>query len=216
MSEVLLVSGVSGRDDPWHDFGATSAAIAEILATAGLDVALLPSGEVRDADLEAGDLLVVNCGLDSAPGADSAATAAFVEVLRSRRPVLGVHTAANAFAAVPAWTDRLGVRWVEGVSMHPPIGWLAEPPDQAHPIGAGLDVVEAFDERYSNLDISRPAEIVLFHSLDGVEQPLSLARQDPDGRRTVYDALGHGPESYASTSRGELLRREVNWLLATR
>jgi len=32
----------------------------------------------------------------------------------------------------------------------------------------------------------------------------------------VYDALGHGPESYASTSRGELLRREVNWLLATR
>ncbi len=216
MSEVLLLSGVSGRDDPWHDFDATSAAIAETLANAGFDVALLPSGEVRAPDLQSADLLVVNCGLESPPGADSAATAAFVEVLRSRRPVLGVHTAANAFAGVPAWTDRLGVRWIEGVSMHPPIGRLAEPPDQSHPIGAGLGVVEVFDERYSNLDISRPAETVLFHSLDGVEQPLSLARQDADGRRTVYDALGHGPKSYASASRDALLHREVSWLLATR
>ncbi len=91
--------------------------------------------------------------------------------------------------------------------MHPPIGWLAEPPDQSHPIGAGLGVVEAFDERYSNLHISLALETVLFHSLDRVEQPLSLARQDADGRRTVY-GLGHGPESYASASRDALLHRE--------
>ena len=216
MTEVLLLSGVTGRDDPWHDFDATSAAIAATLAATGLDVALLPSGEVRAADLQSADLLVVNCGLDSSPGADSAATAAFVEVVRSDRPVLGVHTAANAFGSVPAWVDRLGVRWVEGVSMHPPIGWLAATVDESHPIGAGLGAVEVFDERYSNLEISRPAEILLVHSLDGLDHPLSVARQDADGRRTVYDALGHGAESYASASRRALLRREVTWLLASR
>lgn len=216
MSEVLLLSGVSGRDDPWHDFDATSAAIAETLAATGLDVALLPSDEARAADLRSADLLVVNCGLGSAAGADIAATAAFVEALGSGRPVLGVHTAANAFATVPAWVDRLGVRWVEGVSMHPPIEWLAATPDESHPIGVGLGVVEVFDERYSHLEIGRSADVVLSHSLDGVEQPLLLAREDAGGRRTVYDALGHGSESYASDSRRELLRREVNWLLATR
>jgi len=130
--------------------------------------------------------------------------------------VLGVHTAANAFATVPAWVDRLGVRWVEGVSMHPPIEWLAATPVESHPIGVGLGVVGVFDERYSHLEISRSADVVLSHSLDGVEQPLLLAREDAGGRRTVYDALGHGSESYASDSRRELLRREVNWLLATR
>src|SRR5580765_7847198 len=97
MTEVLLLSGVTARDDPWHDFDATSAAIAATLAATGLDVALLPSGQARAADLQSADLLVVNCGLGSSPGADRAATAAFVEAVRSGRPVLGVHTAANAF-----------------------------------------------------------------------------------------------------------------------
>ena len=158
-------------------------------------------------------VLVANCGLHSPPGADAEATAAFVDLITSTCPVLAVHTSAGAFAGVQPWIDRIGAQWVPGRSTHPPIGQIAVSASESHPIGAGLGVVDVFDERYSYLDIAHPGDTVLAHELDGIEHPLSLVRQDPDGRRTVYDALGHGVESYRSPSRRELLLREFDWLL---
>ena len=213
MTAVLLLSGASGRDDAFHDFDATSAAIAEILRSAGLDVRVRDVAAVEAAEFADVDVLVANCGLHSPPGVDAAATAAFVNLIASTCPVLALHTSAGAFAGVAQWIDRIGVQWVPGRSTHPPIGQIAVSANESHPIGAGLGVVDVFDERYSYLDIAQPGDTVLSHHLDGIEHPLSLVRQDPDGRRTVYDALGHGVESYRSPSRRELLLREFDWLL---
>ena len=94
--------------------------------------------------------------------------------------------------------------------MHPPIGWQRLVPTA--PVLGGLDEVVVYDELYSNLDVLRPATVLLAHHLDGVDQPLVLAREDGT-QRTIYDALGHGTESYASPSRRELLRRAARWLL---
>ncbi|MFF3559428.1 ThuA domain-containing protein [Streptomyces sp. NPDC002574] len=211
MSRIVILSGVSGVDDPWHDFTATSQAIADCLDAAGWTCTVETTGRSDRAGLTDADLLIVNSGLGSPPGPGTDPSAALLDHLASDRPVLGVHTAANTFGAVPAWARRLGVRWVDGVSMHPPIGPQRLTP-AAGPVLAGLDEVTVHDELYSHLDVLRPADVLLAHALDGRDHPLVLARSQ--GRqRTVYDALGHGVESYASATRRELLRREVRWLL---
>ena len=212
VNEILLISGRTGRDDPWHDFDATSAAVAAIIRDSGLAVTVRESAAVEAADFADADMLVVNCGADSPPGADPAATAAFLDLLASDRPLLALHASVLAFSALPQWANRLGVRWVPGASMHPPIGPVAEEPDATHPIGAGLGLIEVYDERYAHLELRYAATTVLAHGHDGTDHPLCLAREDPGGRRTVYDALGHGVESYRSASRRDLLRREMTWL----
>lgn len=205
MTRVVIVSGVTGVDDPWHDFEATSHAVAAGLSDIGWICTVVTTVETTSALLRQADLLIVNSGLHSPPGPEG-----LLDHLASPRPVLGLHAAANTFAAVPQWTERLGVRWIEGRSMHPPIGWQRLVP--AGPVVDGLDEVVVYDELYSNLDLLRPATVVLAHHLDGVDQPLVLARETGT-QRTIYDALGHGAESYASPSRRELLRREAHWLL---
>lgn len=213
MIRIVILSGVPAVDDPWHDFTATSQAIADCLDELGRTCRVESTGRSDRAGLSDADLLIVNSGLGSPPGPETEPPAALLDYLASDRPVLGVHTAANTFGAVPAWTERLGVRWVEGVSMHPPIGRERLTP-AAGPVLAGLGEIAVHDELYSHLDLLRPAHALLSHTLDGRAHPLVLAREE--GRqRTVYDALGHGAESYESPARRELLRREVRWLLGS-
>jgi type 1 glutamine amidotransferase len=205
MTRVVILSGVTGTDDPWHDFQATSHAVATCLTDIGWTCTVLTTTEATPEPLQQADLLIVNSGLHS-PVPDG-----LLDYLASPRPVLGLHTAANTFATIPQWAARLGVRWIEGTSMHPPIGWQRLTPTA--PILANLDEIEVYDELYSNLEILKPATVALSHHLDGVNQPLVLARKT-NTQRTIYDALGHGPESYESPSRQELLRHEAHWLLA--
>jgi uncharacterized protein len=212
MSRVVILSGVTGVDDPWHDFGATSQAVASCLSDAGWTCTVATTAESAAVGLADADLLIVNSGLHSPLGPDGAAPTRLLDYLASPRAVLGLHAAANTFAVAPQWAQRLGLRWVEGVSTHPPIGWQRLVPAPLTPVLDGLDEVVVYDELYSNLDLLRPAKVLLAHHLDGLDQPLVLARED-GSQRTIYDALGHGAESYASRSRQELLRREVRWLL---
>jgi len=203
VTRVVIVSGVTGVDDPWHDFRATSQAVADVLSDNGWTCTVVTTVETTSA-LQQADLLIVNSGLHSPPGPDG-----LLDYLASPRPVLGLHTAANTFADVPQWTQRLGVRWIAGTSMHPPIGW-----QRLTPALDDLDDVVVYDELYSHLTVLRPATVLLAHHLDGVEQPLVLAHET-GAQRTIYDALGHGIESYSSPSRLELLRREARWLLGS-
>jgi uncharacterized protein len=212
VSRIVILSGVTGVDDPWHDFEATSHAVASCLSDAGWMCTVATTAESASVGLADADLLIVNSGLHSQPGRDGVEPTQLLDYLASPRAVLGLHAAANTFAVVPQWARRLGVRWVDGVSMHPPIGWQRLVPATLTPVLNGLDEVVVYDELYSKLDLLRPATVLLAHHLDGLDQPLLLAREDGP-QRTIYDALGHGAESYASRSRQQLLRREVRWLL---
>jgi hypothetical protein len=140
VSRIVILSGVPADDDPWHDFMATSQAIASCLDDAGWTCTVQTTGRSDRAGLTDADLLIVNSGLGSSPGPKADPPAALLDYLASDRPVLGVHAAANTFGAVPAWAQRLGVRWVEGAPMHPPIGWQRLTP-AAGPVLAGLDEV---------------------------------------------------------------------------
>jgi type 1 glutamine amidotransferase len=217
---VTVLSGHGRYEDRWHDFPATSHRIADTLAETDLDVTVVGTWPRTLTDLGSPDLLVVNAGvgLPDASKHDDAWTNAWDGLrayLATGRPVIGIHTACNTFHDVPEWLDRLGGAWVAG-SMHPPISEATVRISELdHPITAGLGTgFELWDERYSLLDLHADDAVVLAtHDLDGAAQPLVWARDNAAGR-SVYDALGHGLESYDSPERRQLLQAEARWALA--
>lgn len=223
-ARVTIVSGHNRYADSWHDMPATSHLIALALAGDGLDATVVGSWPRELADLSGTDLLVVNAGVGLPNGSTAGQSsdeaweqgrAGLSTYLESGRPLLAVHQAANTFHDVPGYLERLGGRWVAGTSMHPPIGTATVSfGATAHPVNASPDAsFEVWDERYAHMDITGDVTVLATHVHDGAEHPLVWVHETPGGR-AVYDALGHGRESYDSPDRCDLLRREARWLLS--
>ncbi len=216
-----MLVGRGRYQDRWHDDAATGYRVAGELAAAGLEPQV--RGTAPDA-LDGADglaLLVVVAGTgrsdadwdggDEAWAPFHARLAALVA--EGGVPLLALHQAANTFTDAPGWSELIGGRWVPELSMHPPIGLAAfrPVPGEEHPVVAGLEPVEAFDERYCRLQRAAGSRVLLTTEHDGVEHPVVWQAAGPG--RVLYDGLGHDTRSYDSASRRQLLRREVAWLL---
>ena len=220
MTKAVVLSGSGRYQDRWHDFTATSIEVATVLETAGMVVAVRAFKPVGVREVEQADLLVVNAGhgeyLESSDGPEQEWLEAFDAIRRYRErggPILALHAASNSLDGLDEWPRWLGGRWNRTTSMHPPIGWATvHVADSGHPITEGLTDFTLYDERYSFLDVHEGSEVLLEHHLDGRDHPLVWAVKDDNGR-TVYDALGHGIESFGSSERVDLLRREARWLV---
>lgn len=225
MRAVVLSGG------PTHDFPATSACLAVLLAEEGIDPEVHTDVEDAFRALPGAELVVVNAlrwtmtspgtpdRYRQRAGADGvspspAARAALAEHLRGGGGVLGMHTAAICFDDWPQWADALGGAWVWGRSSHPPLG----PPvrvqvDRGHTLGPGIGDFSIVDEVYGDLD--RRAGLTDLLSAPqpgspGPAQPLLWTREHGGGR-VVYDALGHHPASYEVPEHREILRRAIRW-----
>lgn len=217
LPRALVLAGRGRYEDPWHDHAATSHVVAGLLGEQGVDAQVRSTFPDAFGDLGAFDLVVVNAGRgrpDPGFDGDDAAWAPAHEAVRAYAAaggaLLGLHQAANAFADSPHWAALLGGRWVPGTSWHPPQDVATFTPVGDHTVVGGLGPVVADDERYRDLVVEPSSRVLLTARHEGTDHPVAWASA---GARAVYDGLGHGVESYASPSRRELLRREVDWLL---
>lgn len=216
-----MFSGTGRYTDPWHPFAETSAAIAAVARDHGHQVEVVDSDPAALTDLNDVDLVVINSGgnpqVEMEPDpAWQRAFDAFGGWLAAGHPVLGVHTASNAFPDWPQWPGLLGGRWVRGRSMHPErseFTFTAAPGADGHPALGGLTRVTAYDERYSYLDVHDGSIPLLQQRYEDVDHVMAWART-AGAVTSVYDGLGHGPESYESAERRRLLAAEIAWLLA--
>jgi len=213
---VVLTSAGPAYADPWHDLTGTAAAIASVLAEAGLEP-VVRDDVVTALEEHAGQaLVVVACSGNPDDQEQERAEAVRIAAALDRHvaagaPVVAVHAGGMAFPSVERWHELLGARWVHGVSGHPDLGLCTvQVTDPAHPVTAGLTDITVEDERYSDLDIAPDRDALVTHEHDGRTHPLVLTGV-VGGSRVVYDALGHDERSYASPGRRELLRREVRW-----
>ncbi len=214
-----MFSGSGRYTDPWHPFAETSAAIAAVATGLGHAVEVTESETAALTDLDGVDLVVINSGgnpqITLAPDPRwQHAFVAFGDWLAAGHPVLGVHTASNAFPDWPAWPGLLGGQWVRGRSMHPErteSTFVAAPGAADHPALGGLTSVTALDERYSYLDVHDGSIPLLQQRYEEIDHVMGWVR--PDGPPAIYDGLGHGPESYESDERRRLLAAEIDWLL---
>ncbi|WP_454041472.1 ThuA domain-containing protein [Cellulosimicrobium sp. Marseille-Q8652] len=214
---ALVLAGRGRHEDPWHDHAATSHVVAGLLGEQGVDAHVRSTFPDAFGDLGSFDLVVVNAGrgrTDPGFDGDDAAWAPAHEAVGAYAAaggaLLGLHQAANAFADAPDWATLLGGRWVPGRSWHPPQDVATFAPVGDHPVVAGLGPVVADDERYCDLVVEPSSRVLLTARHEGTDHPVAWVSA---GARAVYDGLGHGVESYASPSRRELLRREVDWLV---
>ncbi|MBW0089401.1 ThuA domain-containing protein [Pseudonocardia sp. KRD-184] len=230
MRAVVLSGGLT------HDFPATTARLAALLETEGLDVDVHTGVAGVESALHAlpgAALLVVNAlrwsmtGEGTPPryreqaGAEgaspsSAARDALDAHLAAGGGVLGMHTASICFDDWPGWGATLGGAWEWGRSQHPPLGPEVTVSVAAeHPLVSGLDPFTLVDEVYGDLRYSGDVTGLLTAPQpgSGAVQPLLWAREHGGGR-VVYDALGHHPPSYDVPEHAEVVRRAVRWTTA--
>ncbi|MEU6429997.1 ThuA domain-containing protein [Microbispora sp. NPDC046973] len=218
MSRNLILSGGVA-----HDFPATSAALAGVLAEIGIESEITEDVAGALAAPAPVDLITVNAlrwrmdGDDFAEERDrwrfetpDSVRAALLGHLARGGGLLAVHTASLCFDDWPEWAEILGGAWRWGTSYHPPIGRAKVRLGADHPIVDGLAGFEVTDEVYTDLDLLPEVEPLAYSD----DQPLLWARTVAGGR-VVYDALGHDTRSYENPVRRTLLRRAARWLLGS-
>lgn len=218
---ALILAGRGRYEDPWHDHAGTSHVIAELLTSMGVRPTVRSMFRESFEDLEDFDLLVVNGGtgrIDPEFDGDDEAWLPVHEAVNayafSGRPVLVHHQGVNAFLDSPRWHEIVGGRWNRGTTFHPPISegvWT--PVAGSHPIVEGLGELHVRDERYSLLEVEPGCTVYLTQFEAGADQPAAWANTNA-GVRAVYDSLGHDLGAALNPDRQELLRREIDWLLA--
>jgi type 1 glutamine amidotransferase len=219
---AVIFTGADRYDGKWHDHAATSQRIAEILGQIGIDSRIRGTRPRTFGSLDGVDLVVLNAAR-GVPGPEDAtddewapAWATFRDYVARGGPLLVIHLALAAFGTRPEWIARIGGAWVEGTSMHPPIGDnRIHVRADAHPIVAGLTDFDVHDEMYSYLTLDPAAVVLATHHYDERDHPLAWAVDGGNGR-VVYDALGHDVGAYDSAGRIRLLKREALWLTGAR
>lgn len=215
MAKALILSGGGPYADPWHPFGATSLRLAAIAGSLGHDVEIAEELEERLVDLSDVDIVVVNAAAGPVTAAHESALASMRAFLARGGGVLAIHVGASTLIDMPEWEQVTGMRWIQGVSMHPPLGpahVLVHP--ERHAIAAPLHDFDLVDERYCHLRLAPDVVPFVSHDHEGTNQPLAWARRYGDAR-VVTDALGHDVGSFDSPEHHELLLRSFQWLTGT-
>lgn len=225
---VVVFTGLSRYQDPWHPVAETSQEIAAVARSLGLAVELR-TDEAPDclADLSGVDLLVVNSGggdPEAPPTYDpdwQPSYDALDAYASAGGAILAVHNAAVAFPEWPGWQTIVGTGWERGVSGHPDISlavFEADPTAVGHPVLDGFEpiagvterpTVVCYDERYWKMPVLPGNTPLLGHDTLGGWHVMGWAR----GERVLYDGMGHDRRSYASGQRRRYLANEIRWLM---
>lgn len=216
MARNLILSG-----GPFHDFDATSAALAEVLADVGIESEITEDIAGALSEPSEFQLITVNAlrwQMSAGHLADQRdrwrfslpgqARTTLLDHLSRGGGLLCMHSASICFDDWQGWPRVLGGCWTWPKSHHPPLGWTSVRVHGGHPIVEGLRDFDVVDEVYSDLDLA-PGVQPLASSMG---QPLIWARPVRRGR-VVYDALGHDTRSYDNEIHRSLLQRAAQWTL---
>lgn len=210
-ASVLIICGEGPDTDRWHDFPATSAAVATVLAPLG-GTRVRGSRDLTADDFHDVRLVVVNVSGEGSGPAEPAVTL-LDQANRAGVAVLGVHSAVIGFPGDARWYELIGGRWVRGTTFHPPIGEALIRVDATHPALPGAPDFVVYDERYSAIATGDGNRRLAFHTEDGVVHDLAWTRERPSRGRVAYWGLGHGVESYAGAEHRERLIDLAKWLV---
>ena len=223
-SQLILSGGI------FHDFHASSQALAEMLAPLGITSRI-------ETDMEAGlasladspvDLVTMNAlrwemiGEKYDPYRETeayspspTARAALSTYLAQGGALLGLHTASICFSDWPEWTALLGGHWVWGTSWHPQPEAVTVAPSPENPL-LSPQSFNVFDELYTDLSLSPNTEVLASATSAAMPQPQPVMwRHQHTGGRVVYDALGHDRESLLQPDHANALREMVRWALTS-
>ena len=234
MARNIILSGGVG-----HDFGATSAALAELLTPLGVESTIVAPADWEHAlrNLDGAELVTVNA-LRWTMGAERYAAqreehryrttvalrTALDAQLAEGRALLSLHTGCICFDDWPGWGALLGAAWSWDRSYHPAISDEVEVHDTIR-----NDRFMLTDELYHALRVTSGRDVLAAATLPVGLPPLHMPTSG-DGRtgisqsvlwrshhglgRVVVDTLGHGPESLRHPQHARMLVAAVDWALS--
>lgn len=215
---ILLLTGQNN-----HDWRATTPVLKQILETDGrfvVDVttnvpALKPDIFARY------DALLSNFNTfgQKHPGPvwDQAMRKAFEDYVHSGHGFIAVHAGSSEFYDWPAFQEIGGANWGKGTTghgkMHTNAVHLITP---AHPITAGLNIFETFDEFWQNTEVA-PGAVALAAVTpkkafggSGKPEPIAFVTNYGQGRGFTL-LLGHNTRGMESDGFKALLCRGAEW-----
>jgi uncharacterized protein len=210
---LVLAGGTEPYVDPWHPFAATAAALGRIAEGLGFEVEVATSAAERVADLSDVDLLIAGVpspNIELEADVLERARVGLSEFLSRPVGVFALHVSVTTLLGLPQWSELMGARWVQGQTMHPPLGnWPVTVVD-GNPLGSEPGEFRLLDELYSYLAFDGPHESVIAHSLEDADHDVLWLREV--GRvRVVADALGHGAESFDSPEHVAVISTALRW-----
>lgn len=229
MATNLVISG-----GPLHDFEASTRALVEIVAEAGVRSTVFDEPHAALHALAAAprswDMVTVN-GLHWRMASDRHAhlrdrwsfalrddeAATIHRHVHEGGGLLACHGAAICFDGEPRWAACLGATWNWERSSHPPLGPVHVAPTEAgqrHPVTSGTAGFATVDEVYGFLDHAADLVPLLTSAHGGAEHPVLWAREVGSGR-VVTDLLGHDAAAVTQPDHREILRRAARWLTAS-
>jgi type 1 glutamine amidotransferase len=221
MKNVLLCGGI------FHPFDDTSALLADLLRPLGVETVVTQDVAEAVAELDGADLLTINAlrwrmmnhekyvphrsrWAFEMPERSAERIEAFVE---SGGGLLAMHTASICFDTWYGYGHLLGGLWRWGATWHPEAGPVEARLLDGHPIVAGLVDFQLRDEVYHDLAVDAQVQRLLEARVPGGAWQTVAWCHEPGEGRVVYDALGHGPESFCCPGHRRFLERSVRWLL---
>jgi type 1 glutamine amidotransferase len=221
MKNVLLSGGI------FHPFDDTSALLADLLRPLGVETVVTEDVAEAVAELDGADLLTLNAlrwrmmnhdkyapyrkrWAFEMPERSAARIEAFVE---AGGGLLALHTASICFDTWYGYGQLLGGLWRWGATWHPDAGPVHVRARGQHAVVDELGPFELNDEVYHDLALGPNARPLLEARVSGGPWQTVAWCHEPGEGRVVYDALGHGPESFACAEHRRFLERSVRWLL---
>jgi hypothetical protein len=210
---LVLAGGTEPYVDPWHPFAATSAALERIALGLGFEVEVATDAAGRLADLGGVDLLIAdvpspNVELDQ--GLLERASSGLAEFLSRPVGVFALHVSVTTLLGLPQWSELMGARWVQGQTMHPPLGTWPVNVVVGNSLAQSPGEFELVDELYSYLNFDGTHDSVIAHRLDDVDHDVVWTRE-VGSVRVVADALGHGAESFDSPEHVRVISAALDW-----
>jgi type 1 glutamine amidotransferase len=105
------------------------------------------------------------------------------------------------------------LRWIWGVSHHPPLGPVAARPTDKHAIVGGVPAFNVIDEVYTELETQAWMTPFLEARADGTAEwrPVGLAGEH-SGARRAWCGLGHDAASLGQPENRRIIQRAARWV----
>ena len=211
-----------------HPFEQSTAALAELIAAAGLAPRIVANVDEAIPQLaEKPALFAVNTlrwsmmqhekyapdRAEHAYALPDAYMAAIADYVAEGGTLFALHVSVISFDNQPGWRSLLGGGWQWGISHHPPMDEMTVQLTAAGAaISGGAERFRLVDEAYHRLDPAPDCDVLAHAASADGPQPLAWVRQYGAGRIAV-NALGHDGGSIRAAGHSALILGQLHWLL---
>jgi len=196
---------IANPDMPYHKSEDYESIMVPVLRASGHSVSM----STNHADLNAEVLSNTDVLLLYTTGGhlEPAQEQALVDFVRRGGGLVGIHCAADSFKDSQVYMDLICGRFV-----HHPAHQVfhIQIRDSAHPITAGLEDFDVYDELYLMETQPQRYHLLVSCPWEGADRDVAWVREEGQGR-VYYCSLGHTPEALAHPSVQQLHLRGCEW-----